>query len=318
MPLGETLAGIGLGVLATCSFSYAPVLQKGAVDQMDAISMTKNFGSSLRGMLTNRRWLLGAALATLGGLPYVAALDLVGISVLQPVMSFGFLVLVYFSVKQLGEKLRKVDALGIALMVAMPALLAVAGVTNVQASLLNDGRTQRLLATYAGAFAGLVGVLLLVDHWSREDRRSGLYWTLATGASFAVGALFLQGTFAVLRDLGLDLFDDAEVVARLVFAGDPAAWTAVVLAAASALANGFGVFILQVAFQKWTATRVGTINQTVNTLVAITGGIVVFGQEVGRPSAYAAAVAFALLGTALLGRHQRPPKMSAETSRVPI
>ncbi|MHA1732927.1 MAG: hypothetical protein ACTSU5_13355 [Promethearchaeota archaeon] len=308
----ESFVGILLAVLATACFNYAPILQKQAVDQMAEISLTRNVGSSVKALFTNRTWLLGALVAVVGGIPYVVALVLVGITVLQPLMSVGFVVLVYFGVRTLGERVGPREYAGIALMVLMPLFLFFASVSNVQSSLLDAGPQLRLVLFTLGGL-GLVGALLLADR-VRGSANPGLReaaWALSTGVLFALGASYGQAALAFLQAGDLDLVRDLWQLAPLLFAGTPVVLSAAACAVMSGFFNAAGGFFMQIAFQKGNATRVGPINQSMNVVLSVSGGILIFGQVVLWPAWYGLAIAASLLGTALLAKYQAVARETA-------
>lgn len=279
----ETWLGIALGTSATLAFNYCPILQKSAVDEMQEISLTRNIGPSLRALLTSREWMLGALLAILGGIPYMMALNLVGISVLQPLMSLGLLVIVYFGVMTLGERLGPWEIAGIALMILMPFFLHAAAVTNIQVNLL-EPRALAPLLLFSVSLCVSVVIIVVLDRLALSGRVSWLLWALATGLAFALGATLGQ--------------------AMLAFLGAGSVIGALASTLLALLSTLFAVFIFQIALQKGAATRVGPINHSVNVLVAVTGGIVVFGQEIGSYPLYALAIVCTVVGTGLLGRYE--------------
>lgn len=303
MALWESVLGIALAMVATVCFNYAPILQKSAVDSLEAISITKNLKQSLKGMFSNRRWLLGGAIAMLGGIPYTVALVLVGITVLQPLMSFGFIVLVYFGTKQLGEHVGPKEGTGILLMIGMPVLLFFADVTNVQADLLAPA-PQLALVVFSIVCCVLVAGFLLFDKLVQRPWAGGLAWALATGTCFAEGVTMGQAALGFLEAGSVDIVADFWRLGPLFFQGN----ACVVLAAACGLLclvfNMVGGFFMQIAFQKGDATRVGPLNQSINVFLSVTGGIVIFGQVVGRVPFYGLALVATFVGTYLLGKFQ--------------
>ncbi|MEX2683668.1 MAG: hypothetical protein Q6373_018985 [Candidatus Sigynarchaeota archaeon] len=52
------LGGIGLSLLSTIMFNYAPVLQKAALSKMAEIK-ANNLWKSFKAMITSKKWLLG-------------------------------------------------------------------------------------------------------------------------------------------------------------------------------------------------------------------------------------------------------------------
>ncbi len=303
MAVYESILGILLAIIATACFNYAPILQKEAVDQMETISISKNLGSSLKAMFTNRRWLLGGVVAVAGGIPYTIAMMLIGISVLQPLMSVGFVVLVYFGVKRLGEQLGPKEYGGIALMMGIPVLLYFASVTNIQADMFAPQTTTNLVwFTVFGC--AIIGTLLLTEHISNRPGLGEFAWALSTGTFFSLGVTYGQAALGFLQSGGIDLIADIWHLGNLLFQGNSSVGYAFLCLVFCLIFNAIGGFTMQIAFQKGNATRVGPLNQSINVILSVTGGIIIFGQVVGFITLYIIAIFATIFGTGLLGKFQ--------------
>ena len=79
-------------LLATVMFNLTPILQKDAINKMNEFKLS-NVWSSLKAMFSDKKSVIGMLLGIGGGIPYIIALDLVGITVVQPIINVGFLIL---------------------------------------------------------------------------------------------------------------------------------------------------------------------------------------------------------------------------------
>jgi drug/metabolite transporter (DMT)-like permease len=75
--------------------------------------------------------------------------------------------------------------------------------------------------------------------------------------------------------------------------------------------NCIATYVDMIGLQKIDASKFGPINQTINNMVAILGGIIVFGQIIGSIPFYIIGVIMAIFGSVILGRYQitTPPKV---------
>jgi drug/metabolite transporter (DMT)-like permease len=170
--------------------------------------------SLLTGLAARRRWLLGTLLVTLGWGLQAAALLLAPLTVVQPVLAVGLVLLLVIGSRVLHERVgvREVAAvLGIcaglvALTLAAPdqtptrgsaaevavALSLLAGAALLPYVLGRAGRRPRLSvivsAGLAYAWCG-VSTKLLADAVARADWATGLAWLLATAAAAGIGLL---------------------------------------------------------------------------------------------------------------------------------
>lgn len=91
-------------MLAMSLFNLSPLLQKSALNRIPKLSF-HTWWTSFKHMLADRRWVTGFLVGCIGLVPYVIALDLAGVAVVQPLYGFGFIVLVIVSHRMLHERL---------------------------------------------------------------------------------------------------------------------------------------------------------------------------------------------------------------------
>lgn len=291
-------AGILLALLAMSLFSLAPVLQKSALDRLPPLSFSKAWKSVLS-LLKNRRWLLGFAVGCLGLLPYVAALRLVGVAVVQPLYGFGVIVLITVSRFMLHEKLHLAAKLALALLILMPVLIAFGDVSGVQYDI-----TQHSTQVSLGIF--MLTILLTGGALIFFAKKHPICWAMASGTLFGAGAVFAQMAISYLT---LDELRSAESFRAFIRNEDLLFSLAAVLIAVPL--NVCADYFMQVGLQQKTASRFMPMAQTVNNTVAVAGGILIFGQRAAQWHFYLAGVILGLVGLFLLAssrhRSERAP-----------
>jgi drug/metabolite transporter (DMT)-like permease len=276
-------AGILLALLAMSLFSLAPVLQKSALNRLPPLSFS-NAWKSVLSLLKNRRWMLGFFIGCLGLLPYVAALRLVGVAVVQPLYGFGFIVLITFSRFVLHEKLHPMARLALLLLVLMPVLIAFGDVSGVQYDITQHS-TQVSLGVFMLTILLTGGALVLVA------KKHPICWAPVSGALFGAGAVFAQMAISYLT---LDELRGTRTFHALIRNEDLLFSLASVLIAVPL--NVFADYCMQVGLQQKTASRFMPIAQTVNNVVAVAGGILIFGQRAAHWHFYLAGVVLGLAG----------------------
>lgn len=280
-------AGILLALLAMSLFSLAPVLQKSALDRLPPLSFS-NVWKSLISLLKNRRWMFGFFIGCLGLVPYVAALRLVGVAVVQPLYGFGFIVLITFSRFVLHEKLHPMARLALLLLVLMPVLIALGDVSGVQYDITQHS-TQISLGVFMLTVLTTGGVLVMFA------KRHPIFWAVVSGALFGAGAVFAQMAISFLT---LDELRSAETFRALIRNEDLLFSLAAVLIAVPL--NVFADYCMQVGLQQKTASRFMPMAQTVCNTVAVAGGIAIFGQHVTNWHFYLPGIMAGLTGLFLL------------------
>ena len=206
----------GLGLLAACGASCLYDLGV-AVQTLEArlVPVRHSLRPSLLGRLgRSRRWLGGTGLALLGWPLQVVALLLAPLTLVQPALALGLLLLLWLGVRLLGERVgrREIGAVlaigvGVALMAwAAPghtsahagtlALAAALGTLAIPAlaPYLATGRDRgaRLIVVLAaGAAYAWTGVSskLISDELARGNLPAALAWASATCAMAALGLM---------------------------------------------------------------------------------------------------------------------------------
>ena len=135
-------------------------------------------------MLSNKKWLAGMIVGTIGGIPYAVAISLAGITVVQPLINFGFLVLVYAAHKYLHEPIDKKTITSIIILIIMPLFIALGNVSQPTAD-INQAGNQLWLAIF------VIFSIVLVFILTGFSRKYPIVWTAITGILFALGATFL-------------------------------------------------------------------------------------------------------------------------------
>ena len=295
MPL-QKIIGIAFALLAMSLFSLAPVLQKSALNHLPPLSFS-NFFKSIISLVKNRRWMLGLTVGCLGLIPYVAALRLVGIAVVEPLYGFGFIMLLAVSRFMLHEKLHLAAKLAMALLILMPVFIALGDVSGVQYDI-----TQHSTQTSLGIFMTLV--LLAGGALVFFTKKHPLCWAMISGILFGAGAVFAQMAISYLT---LDELRNTNSFHALIRNEDLLFSLAAVVIAIPL--NVFADYCMQVGLQQKTASRFLPMAQTVNNAVAVAGGIIIFGQRVMHWPFYIAGIVMGLAGLFLLAGFKHPSEL---------
>jgi hypothetical protein len=291
-------AGIVLALLAMSLFNLAPVLQKSALDRLPPLSFS-NLWSSILSLLKDRLWMIGFIIGCVGLIPYVAAMGLVGVAVVQPLYGFGFIVLMVVSRFMLHEKLHPAAKLAMGMLILMPVFIALGEVSGVQYDLTLH-RTQITLGVFVTTVLLTGGLLIFLT------KKHPLYWAVISGALFGAGAVFAQ---LAVTFLSWDKLRAVTGFNALICNKDFLLCLAAMLAAT--VVNVLAGYLMQVGLQQKMAAQVTPITQTVSNAVAIAGGLIIFGQRVIHWPFYAAGISLGLAGLFLLARFEHHPEQAA-------
>ncbi len=277
------VGGVALALIATIFFNWAPLIMKQALTGMEEIKAS-NMLKSVKAMLTNKRWLIGMVVSVIGGVFYFLALDIAGITVVQPLLNFGFIVLVIAAKRMLGEEVDTRAKVAIGLLIAMPLFMTLSAVTEPQN-----------ITSYENVILFSVVCVVLIAGFAVVSKKVAILWALTCGVSLGISAIFMQW-------FTTQFFISIETTGNLIGSFFGAAFLPFSISMVGNIIANF-VF-MQIGLQKNAASRYNPINGTVNMIVAIIGGILLFGQGVGNWFYYSIGIGIGVAGIVLLSRYQ--------------
>jgi hypothetical protein len=269
--------GIAAAVVASLLYNASIALQA-----LEAREVPQEHGlrpSLLGRLLRNRRWLGATALGLVGWPFEIAALLLAPLTVVQPCLASGLLLLLWLGVTRLGERPGRRELLAVGAIVA--------GIGGV-AAVAPDRSTAHAGAAAIAVALALVGLPLLAPYVLRrplagDARRLGL---LATGCGYAWTAI-----------AGKLLTDELSTGAVAV----GALWLATV-----AVSEGLALLSEMSALQRRPATQVAPMMFAIQILVPVLLAPLIFDESWATTplngAVLLAFVALSLAGTVLLSR----------------
>ena len=292
----EYIFGIIFSVLAGICFNLAPVMQKEALSNMKHEVSFSNMKYSIRTMFTDKKWIFGLIVGLLGVIPFIIAMSWVGISVVQPVMNFGMIILVIYSEKKLGEKLNIWAKLPIGFMIAMPFFIGLADLSNARSDI-----TETLTRNKVFIFTGIIIILIL--GCSILAKKYPIYLTSVIGLFYALGSYYMQAYMSMIAFSGYNFIQDLDLIITRAFT-DPNIIIANLFFVALLIFNGLAGYTLQIGLQKLPASKCNPIQQTINNVVSILSGIFIFEQIIDKIFFYCVGVALGIFSIFLLGSYQ--------------
>jgi multidrug transporter EmrE-like cation transporter len=293
--VGILILGVVLALLSSIIFNIAPILQKQGLNEMGDVNM-ENVWQSIKAMFKNTRWVVGFILGMVGSIPYIISLNLAGVTVVQPLINFGLIVLVYFSHKTFNEEITLKAKLAITGMIIVPFFITFANVSAPQA----DITTSQVIWTFfiaVGILSVVVGVCIGIA------KKKPIFWAFASGIMFAAGATAVQALVSTITFLGYDIVKDFGFLFIHMFTDITFIWI-VIFAILAILLNALATYLLQIALQKTDVSKAGPINQTMNNIFTVLVGLIVFQQLVGNVFLYAIGFIIAVISAFILAQYQ--------------
>lgn len=301
-PSLSIIVAVLCALAATTCYNLGPAIQKKSLNRFPLLT-SRSLVEQLKLAFGDCRWRMGLLLGLAGILPNLAAVSLIGIAAAQPLTGFGLVVLAWYGTSRLGERLTPRAVAGVALMIMLPVLIGFSGVSAPTRSILQPA-TRRVLAAALAAVFALCGTFVLLS------RRSSTLLAPASGLLLSMTALCLQLISQLFLSTGHHLVRDARlIVAELLV--KPIYLVMLGVTAAGSVVSVVAYYLQQIGLQRSRATRFNPILSSTSIASAVTLGIVVFGQRVGRPALYLLAMAVALVGISLLSGSREPAAGSA-------
>ena len=236
----------------------------------------------IRSLVADWRWMSGFVATSLGWVLFVQATALGDISLVQPLMSAGDLLLVVMAVVFLKERLGALEWSGVLLTV----LGAVALAWEAEDSHVAAFGGTRLLVLLAALLVG-GGVLLLAN---RKSHRPEILLALVVGMCFGAGSILTKALTVGYAGPGKTVMTWSILV-------DP-------LLLAVVVANVAGLVLLQAAFQRGRAAVIVPLQLAMANAITVVAGILIFAEHITPLRGLGIAVIIG--GTVLL--HVKPHK----------
>ena len=280
----KLIAGTAVAVLAAALYNAGYILEKRALTDLPPLGV--NPVGLVKIVTRSRQWLGGFAAMVAGLMLQVAALTMAPVSVVQPVLAGGLVVLVVAGGPLLGEELGRRQRSALVLVLAAVVAIAVSSRPGAHLASSVPSRSFAALVLPVVIAAGVAG------SWGARSRSAPIFASAALAG--AAGLLY-----------GLGAIAEKAVAAKVVGQG-------VVAGARSALASPYpwlflvvtftGMVVFQLALQRHPASVVAIFSNVVSSICALAGASVVFGEML-LPSGWwslARIAGFAGVGAALL------------------
>jgi drug/metabolite transporter (DMT)-like permease len=268
------MSGAGLAVvvalLATTSYHLGLILEKRALGQLPAID-ARHALRLLRILATAPAWLAGFCLMLCGFGLQVVALTQAPVSVVQPILGSGIVILLVLSRVVLRERLGRLE---LTCVLAMAAAIVVLALSATGSAGHVGQRTNGLLLAAVAVPAGLVALVLgLSVSGSRSTQ--GRHRASANGVSYAVASGLLYGVATLaIKGMSGTIVRHAGLHARLIAAVAESPYPYVTVGC-----SALGLLIFQTGLQRCRVSIVGPVSNITGSVFFIVAGTWLFGER---------------------------------------
>ena len=238
-------------------------------------------------------WVLGILMQTILVLPFFfLSIDLLGLTLAQPLATSGLLIFVIGAVIILKEKLYRLEWFGVALVFSSIFLISMSGITgDVSIDLFFQSSFFVTFSIFflACVIIAVVGTILA----KKKDNKKIFGYAILTGLAYSLVSIFGQFMSPALDMLfagTIDIFGWFFLIIGIVFC---------------VLGTGLGIIFSQKAFQRGQAIEIIPISNTVVNLLPILAGVFVFKQIITFWWLFIPGIGILLIGVSLLARFQK-------------
>jgi drug/metabolite transporter (DMT)-like permease len=266
-------AGPGLGIavaaVATTSYNVGLILEKRALRRLPPIDARRAV-ALLRTVLLDPAWMIGFALMSCGLGFQVVALTLAPVSVVQPVIGSGVVILVVLSAVVLRERLGRLEfgcVLAVVVAISAIALSATGAAGHV------GHQSSGLLITAVAVPTCLAA--LAIASTSLRTSAHGKHRMPAIGVAYGISSGLLYGVATLaLKALSGDIFHHSARVTDVVLAvlTSPYPYLTVVCSAVALL-------IFQTGLQRCRVSIVGPVSNITGSVFFLIAGTWLFGER---------------------------------------
>ncbi len=259
--------GIPLALLATTAYNSGLILEKRALEGLPAIDVRRAV-SLARTVVSAPQWLAGFALMLCGLAFQVIVLTFEPVTVVQPVLACGVVVVILLSHLVLRENLGGGELTCVAVMAVSVILLALSASGPATGSGHNTSPFWMAVIAVPSCLVGLLVAASALRAGSRKHRAPviGVSYGIGTGLVYGVAALAIKAMSGILAQ------NHSVIGAAIAFAASPYLYVMVGCSAA-------GLLLFQTALQRCRASIVVPVSNIVGSVYFMVAGTWLFHEH---------------------------------------
>ena len=298
-----TILGIFISIIASFCFNFGIVLQKKGLREGSEIKIeegVRNLYNTFKEFSKNKSWLSGTLLGLIGMIPYTIAMGLVGIVVVQPLMSIGLLFFAIFAVKMLNEKITYYEIIAVGILIVSPILMALAGISNIFIDLY------QFVIPFIIFLSPLIVLCIGFFFLSKQKRGTqfeGMFLMFIGAILYSIGAIFTNILAQAFIEANIFPLFFWEILFGIFWVDYLHLWMFI---------SSWGMLVfyissvifLQSALQKSKALTIVPIQNAIMLIIPIIAGLFVFHQTFHNYILFAVALVLILISIISLSRFQ--------------
>ncbi|MBU1671897.1 MAG: hypothetical protein KKF41_01550 [Actinobacteria bacterium] len=182
----STVAAVAFAVGAAICFNLAMYFNKKAVADLPSVGLKQEKKGVLKAFLANKLIHRFMLFGVIGAASYVVAMSMAPVSIVQPIVSSGVVLLAYLAIRNLGEKPRRIDLFAIGLNITGVILIGVSLAEGLPKEIEHDPVLFWICVAVVIGLALLVQVVLR----GRTGNRQAAALGISVGLLYGIAAVF--------------------------------------------------------------------------------------------------------------------------------
>ena len=175
---------ISCAVVAALALNYAIYLEKKAVGSLPEVEF-KHLWTTTKAFITDKPWMSAQIINITGFVLYSVALAFAPVSIVEPIVASGVVLLAYLAIKRLGEKPRRIDYFAMGMTVLGVIFIAISLAEGLPKDQLSHGWE---IPLFSFIIIGLAIVIPLFMRGSPARLSVGL--GISVGLFFGIAAVY--------------------------------------------------------------------------------------------------------------------------------
>ena len=184
----NTVLAVVCAVGTAICFNLAMYFNKKAVAELPAVGLRQEKKGVLKAFLTNRLMHRFMVFGLIGAALYVVAISMAPVSIVQPIVSSGVVLLAYLAIKNLGERPRRIDYFAIGLNITGVIFLGV----SLAEGLPKDVEHDPVMLWICVALVVSLAVLVPFVTRGRTGNRQAAALGISIGLLYGIASVFAR------------------------------------------------------------------------------------------------------------------------------
>jgi len=300
-----SVIGVIFALIASFCFNFAVIFQKKGLQSLPEINFNEGIKSAfiiLWKYLRNRDWFIGSLLGILGCIPYLSAIEMIGILAVQPLTMTGLIAFIFATRYLLNEKIKSIEYIAIFFLISSPLLIIFSGIYKSSFTL-----NQILLPFLVFLIILIICFFffLLFERKVKKNSLKSIFLVIDAAILGSLGVVFVNIFLIALKEakIQLNFLGFIEILFG-IFWFDSTHFFLFILFWGIFILNSISFFFLQNAFKKGNVAIARPISNCIYLILPIIAGFFIFNQRCDNLYLFITSICLTTMSVIVLSKFQ--------------